>query len=151
MKFYNFVLVESVGTLNATFKHRESNRNWDACLQNQSLTGSADSKDLFKAARKNVMWTYHVSGIFQLLCIIDTSTLHINSLPLQTRLRAAHGDALRRRGAAAGGHRAGRTHAAAAAHPHPGWRPQQPAGGQLGGPAAARPAPAAAAAIPAGL
>ena len=60
MKFYNFVLVESVGTLNATFKHRESTRNWDACLQNQSLTGSADSKDLFKAARKNFMWTYHV-------------------------------------------------------------------------------------------
>ena len=60
MKFYNFVLVESVGTLNATFKHRESTRNWDTCQQNQSLTGSADSKDLFKAVRKNFMWTYHV-------------------------------------------------------------------------------------------
>ena len=70
---------------------------------------------------------------------------------MQTRLRAAHGDALRRRGAAAGRHRARRARAAAAAHPHPGWRTQQPAGGQLGGPAAARPAATAAAAVPAGL
>ena len=47
MKYYNIVLVESAGTLNATLKHSESTRNWDACLQNQSLTVSSDSKDLF--------------------------------------------------------------------------------------------------------
>ena len=89
---------------------------------------------------------------FSNYCVLLTPLLYIlTPSPLQTRLRAAHGDALRRRGAAAGGHRAGRARAAAAAHPHPGRRPQQPAGGQLGGPAAAGPAATAAAAIPAGL
>ena len=97
-------------------------------------------------------------GAFSNYCVRLTPLLHsspdisiLTPSPLQTGLRAAHGDALRRRGAAAGRHRAGRARGAAAAHPHPGWRPQQPAGGQLGGPAGAGPAGPAAAAIPAGL
>ena len=70
MKYYNIVLVESAGTLHATFKHSESTRNWDACLQKKSLTVQK-AKIFFKAAHENVPI---LCGIFQLLCIVDTFT-----------------------------------------------------------------------------